>query len=55
MTGLSQKTAEALQAQNYGIGGHYSSHWDFYQKTEKTVEENGNRIATALFYVRCSL
>lgn len=55
MTGLSQKTAEDLQTQNYGIGGHYSSHWDFYKKTEKTVKEKGNRIATVLFYVRISL
>ena len=52
MTGLSQKTAEPLQTQNYGIGGHYSSHWDFYEKSEKPVQENGNRIATVLFYVR---
>lgn len=55
MTGLSQKTAEPLQTQNYGIGGHYSSHWDFYEKSEKPVQENGNRIATVLFYVRISL
>lgn len=51
MTGLSQKTAEPLQTQNYGIGGHYSSHWDFYEKSEKPVKENGNRIATVLFYL----
>jgi prolyl 4-hydroxylase len=28
MTGLTTNTAEQLQTQNYGIGGHYNLHWD---------------------------
>lgn len=50
MTGLSQETFEPLQTQNYGIGGHYDGHWDCYMKFD-TPFENGNRIATVLFYV----
>lgn len=52
MTGLSLATAEPLQTQNYGIGGHYDGHWDctlHYDKPFPT--EGGNRIATMLFYV----
>lgn len=51
MTGLSGNTAEALQVQNYGIGGHYVPHWDHRQKYEKPFDLPGNRIATVLFYV----
>jgi prolyl 4-hydroxylase len=48
-SGLSVKTAEALQMQNYGIGGHYKMHHDFGKGEEE--EELGDRVATALFYV----
>lgn len=54
MTGLSMKTAENLQVVNYGIGGHYLSHYDYYTKSdEKLLIEmgNGNRIGTFMFYV----
>ena len=52
MTGLTQKTSEALQIQNYGIGGHYVPHWDHrITKRESSFAHNGNRIATVLFYV----
>jgi prolyl 4-hydroxylase len=55
MTGLTTKTAELLQVQNYGIGGHYNPHWDHQIKRftfygVKRVD-TGNRIATVLFYV----
>jgi prolyl 4-hydroxylase len=56
MTGLSVETAEQLQTQNYGIGGHYVPHWDFRIKTEINFEGGtGNRIATVLFYVNSIL
>lgn len=51
MSGLSQKTAETFQIQNYGIGGHYEPHWDCLMKWDKPFEYDGNRIATTLFYV----
>lgn len=51
MTGLSQSTAEPFQVQNYGIGGHYRTHWDHRIKRDVQMEGPGNRIATMLFYV----
>jgi len=52
MTGLTTKTAEELQMQNYGIGGHYQPHWDMKKKAENPFDlGTGNRIATVLFYV----
>ena len=51
MTDLSQETAEPLQVQNYGIGGHYVPHWDFRIKRQTPFDGAGNRIATVLFYV----
>lgn len=52
MTNLSQKYAEPLQIQNYGIGGHYIGHWDCFMQWDTPFETDGNRIATVLFYVR---
>ncbi|KAL0831411.1 hypothetical protein ABMA28_002223 [Loxostege sticticalis] len=53
MTGLSMETAENLQVVNYGIGGHYAQHYDFTTNddADKDDFENGNRIATVLFYM----
>jgi prolyl 4-hydroxylase len=53
MTGLTTSTAEDLQIQNYGIGGHYALHWDHRLKGQPQFELGiGNRIAAILFYVR---
>lgn len=49
MTGLKLTTAENLQIVNYGIGGHYDPHIDFFP--DEANDKNGNRIATVLFYV----
>ncbi|CAO1333226.1 unnamed protein product [Diamesa hyperborea] len=55
MTGLTTSTAESLQIQNYGIGGHYQPHFDFILSYEKQlIDESfdyGNRVATVLFYL----
>lgn len=50
MTGLSLKSAEKLQVVNYGIGGHYEPHIDFFTDDEENCKDN--RIATILIYVR---
>ncbi|XP_017469569.1 PREDICTED: prolyl 4-hydroxylase subunit alpha-2 [Rhagoletis zephyria] len=54
MTNLNMNFAENHQFQNYGIGGHYAQHYDWFtKKTNKTISniEMGNRIATVLFYL----
>lgn len=48
MTGLNVATAEALQVNNYGIGGHYEVHSDFFGVDSLPL---GDRIATVMFYV----
>lgn len=51
---LSMVNAELLQVVNYGIGGHYDTHYDFFEDndTSEQMKQDGNRIATVLFYVR---
>ncbi|XP_018794092.1 PREDICTED: prolyl 4-hydroxylase subunit alpha-1 [Bactrocera latifrons] len=51
LTGLDVTRCEKLQVANYGLGGHYEPHWDFYLDTERLPEGLGNRIATAIFYL----
>jgi prolyl 4-hydroxylase len=51
MSGLNMETAEGLQVQNYGIGGHYNMHHDYSRKGEDFNLGIGNRIATTLLYV----
>ena len=50
------KHAEHLQVANYGIGGHYNAHYDFFRNPNdpdtKQIEEHlGDRIATLLMYM----
>ncbi|KAH8384210.1 hypothetical protein KR200_002708, partial [Drosophila serrata] len=56
MTDLNMKYAEDHQFSNYGIGGHYGEHYDWFNQI--TIDsglvsnpEHGNRIATVLFYL----
>lgn len=57
MTGLTMSTSEQFQVMNYGIGGHYATHKDYFDEPENiegfkyTSYKLGNRIATMLFYV----
>ncbi|XP_067627169.1 prolyl 4-hydroxylase subunit alpha-1 [Eurosta solidaginis] len=55
MTNLNMTFAEDHQFQNYGIGGHYAQHHDyFHPDTDVKIfssPEMGNRIATVLFYL----
>ncbi|XP_045111917.1 prolyl 4-hydroxylase subunit alpha-2-like [Portunus trituberculatus] len=54
MTGLSTLTSEDLHVLNYGIGGHYDAHVDFFDLEEKSLDKTphqGDRLATMLFYL----
>ncbi|XP_041673581.1 prolyl 4-hydroxylase subunit alpha-1 [Drosophila eugracilis] len=50
-TGLDTTFCEQLQVANYGVGGHYEPHWDFFRDPDHYPAEEGNRIATAIFYL----
>ncbi|XP_069113849.1 prolyl 4-hydroxylase subunit alpha-1-like isoform X2 [Argopecten irradians] len=48
------KTAETLHVVNYGIGGHYERHYDFFDvrnSPDKTHGSQNDRIATWMFYL----
>ncbi|XP_073817096.1 prolyl 4-hydroxylase subunit alpha-1-like [Musca autumnalis] len=53
MTGFDIEGSEMLQVMNYGLGGHYDTHFDYFNvsDTADIVKLNGNRIATVLFYM----
>ncbi|XP_037790270.1 prolyl 4-hydroxylase subunit alpha-2-like [Penaeus monodon] len=54
MTGLTTETAEDLHVLNYGIGGHYDAHVDFFDLQSKSLDKDphkGDRLATMLFYL----
>nr|XP_027227836.1 prolyl 4-hydroxylase subunit alpha-2-like [Penaeus vannamei] len=54
MTGLTTETAEDLHVLNYGIGGHYDAHVDFFDLQSKSIDKDphqGDRLATMLFYL----
>ncbi|XP_050664933.1 prolyl 4-hydroxylase subunit alpha-1-like isoform X13 [Leptidea sinapis] len=51
-TNLDMSSAEELQVVNYGIGGHYTPHYDYYRPNEESFKDKaGDRIATVLFYM----
>ncbi|MCP9259530.1 Prolyl 4-hydroxylase subunit alpha-1 [Dirofilaria immitis] len=53
-TNLEIETAEELQIQNYGVGGHYEPHLDCARSEEQSAFKElgtGNRIATILIYM----
>ncbi|XP_037954286.1 prolyl 4-hydroxylase subunit alpha-1-like isoform X1 [Teleopsis dalmanni] len=53
MTGFNLVGSEMLQVMNYGLGGHYDTHYDFFNVSADTeiIRTTGNRIATVLFYL----
>ncbi|KAM8706636.1 hypothetical protein ACLKA7_010836 [Drosophila subpalustris] len=56
MTDLNMDFAEDHQFSNYGIGGHYAQHTDWFhpnafETNQVAMSEMGNRIATVLFYL----
>uniref|UniRef100_A0A1I8PNK1 procollagen-proline 4-dioxygenase n=1 Tax=Stomoxys calcitrans TaxID=35570 RepID=A0A1I8PNK1_STOCA len=53
MTGFDIEGSEALQVVNYGLGGHYDTHYDFFNVSDNAdvIRLQGNRISTVLFYL----
>lgn len=56
ITNFDMEQAEQLQVANYGIGGHYDAHYDFFRNPNdintKHIEPHlGDRIATVLMYM----
>ncbi|XP_002020441.2 prolyl 4-hydroxylase subunit alpha-2 [Drosophila persimilis] len=53
MTNFDLLGSEMLQAMNYGLGGHYDKHYDFFNASTAAnlTQMNGDRIATVLFYL----
>uniref|UniRef100_A0A1I8Q812 procollagen-proline 4-dioxygenase n=1 Tax=Stomoxys calcitrans TaxID=35570 RepID=A0A1I8Q812_STOCA len=53
MTGFDIEGSEMLQVMNYGLGGHYDTHYDFFNVSDnaEVVRLQGDRISTVLFYM----
>ncbi|XP_020811532.1 prolyl 4-hydroxylase subunit alpha-2-like isoform X2 [Drosophila serrata] len=57
MSGFDLKDSESFQIINYGIGGHYGPHYDYFNlssdhsKRRGEAKILGDRIATVLFYL----
>ncbi|KAH8247679.1 hypothetical protein KR038_007951 [Drosophila bunnanda] len=51
ITGLKVMDLFPLQLIKYGFGAHYAPHYDFFNSTNRGVRTNGDRMATALFYL----
>uniref|UniRef100_W8BV86 procollagen-proline 4-dioxygenase n=2 Tax=Ceratitis capitata TaxID=7213 RepID=W8BV86_CERCA len=51
ISGLNMASAEHLQVANYGIGGHYEPHFDFFTDNCTFKASEGNRLATGIFYL----
>jgi len=51
VSGLSAESAESFQIQNYGLGGQYEPHKDYFDRGNAVLIGKGNRIATWLTYL----
>ncbi|XP_039493323.1 prolyl 4-hydroxylase subunit alpha-2-like [Drosophila santomea] len=52
MTGFNLYGSEMLQLMNYGLGGHYDQHYDYFNTINSNLTAmSGDRIATVLFYL----
>ncbi|CAD6992274.1 unnamed protein product [Ceratitis capitata] len=50
ISGLDLTNAETMQVANYGIGGQYDPHYDYFVREDPNSQWIGNRIATHLFF-----
>ena len=44
VTGLTMSTAESLQVLNYGVGGHYVPHYDYFEVSSNLSANNNNNV-----------
>ncbi|KAM7361953.1 prolyl-4-hydroxylase-alpha MP [Cochliomyia hominivorax] len=51
LTGFNTDNAEDLQIANYGLGGHFEPHLDFFTNEKVKIDSEGNRISTAIYYL----
>ncbi|CAM1291323.1 P4HA2 (predicted) [Pycnogonum litorale] len=52
ITGIDTTYAESWQVVNYGIGGHYETHFDYYDFDKRNISfPGGDRMGTMLFYL----
>ncbi|XP_016959942.1 prolyl 4-hydroxylase subunit alpha-1-like [Drosophila biarmipes] len=51
LTGLSMEMSDAFSLINYGLGGHYISHYDYFNMENQIRQRQGDRLATVLFYL----
>ncbi|XP_053954579.1 prolyl 4-hydroxylase subunit alpha-2 [Anastrepha ludens] len=52
ISGLDLTNAEAMQVANYGVGGQYDPHFDYFGIVEQNCSKwIGDRLATHLFYI----
>ncbi|XP_049334373.1 prolyl 4-hydroxylase subunit alpha-2 [Astyanax mexicanus] len=49
ITGLGMESAEPLQVLNYGVGGHFSPHYDTLERSSDSLD--GDRMATIMIYL----
>lgn len=54
ISGFDMQNAEEMQIANYGIGGQYAAHFDYFSKLPDRYILGGDRISTNMFYVSVS-
>ncbi|KAH8381622.1 hypothetical protein KR093_009546 [Drosophila rubida] len=53
MTDLTLSGSQQMQVLNYGLGGHYNIHYDYFDvaKENMPINHQDDRMATVLFYL----
>jgi len=50
MTGFDLYGSEMLQMMNYGLGGHYDKHYDFFNSSEVSIDNHHSTFSILNFY-----